>query len=101
MERSTVVLLVEDSEEDVQGFKDVFNRSGLAGALAVVHDGAEAILYLTGQFHSGDRKRFSMPTVMLLDLNLPKLNGWELLQWVRAHPEFRDLLVVVLTASVQ
>ena len=100
MNSGNLILLVEDSEEDILLFTDALNRSGLGNPVRVVRDGVEAIAYLTGQVPFSDRKSFPPPKVLLLDLTLPKMSGWEVLQWVRSNPQFKGLLVVVLTASL-
>ena len=101
MEPEGVILLAEDSEEDIWLFREVLERSGLGNRLQVVENGAEAISYLTGEERFSDRTKFSLPGAFLLDLNLPKLSGWEVLRWVRSRLQFRDLLVVVFTGSVE
>ena|SRR5438093_1540128 len=91
--------MVEDWEADALLFTEALKRSGLQNPLAILRDGAETINYLAGDGQYGDRQRFPLPSVLLLDLNLPKTRGWDVLQWVRSRAEFADLLVVVLTGS--
>jgi len=101
VQSTTPILLVEDSEEDIAIFTNALKRSGLGNPFKVVHDGAEAISYLTAQGVFADRRRFPMPGILLLDLTLPKLDGWDVLHWLRSRTEFDKLLVVVLTASLR
>ena len=65
----------------------------------MVEDGREAIGYLSGAFFYVDRDRFPLPRILILDLKLPRISGWEVLQWVRSRREFGEMLVVVLTSS--
>ena len=67
--------------------------------LKVVGDGEEAIAYLSGEGQFADRERFPKPFLLLLDLKMPAADGFEVLRWVRAEPETKRLLVVVLTSS--
>ena len=99
MDSGKLILLVEDWEADALLFMETLRRSGLGNPLVVLHDGDETIHYLAGDGQYADRERFPMPSVLLLDLNLPKTRGWEVLQWIRSRREFTDLFVVVLTGS--
>src|ERR1051325_2627348 len=93
--------MAENCEEDELLFMDVLKRSGLTNPIIVVPDGADAIAYLKGELRYADRDRFPLPTIVLLDLAMPRVNGWQVLQWIRFRPEFNQVLVVVLTASVR
>ena len=99
MKSEKLILLVEDWETDVLLFTEALRRSGLGNQVMVMPDGNETIGYLSGKGQYADRERFPLPTVLLLDLNLPKTRGWEVIQWVRSQEEFDSLLVVVLTGS--
>ena len=94
-----VILLVEDREDDI-----LLVRRALAGAqvhnpLMVVRDGEEAVSYLEGDGKFSNRAEFPLPDLMLLDLKLPKMDGFEVLEWVRKHPAFKGLRIVALTSS--
>ena len=65
----------------------------------VVRDGAEAIQYLNGEGPFSNRDEYPLPALVLLDLKMPRVDGFEVLKWVRAQPGLRTLLVVVLTSS--
>jgi DNA-binding response OmpR family regulator len=73
----------------------------LASALRVVGDGCAAIQYLSGTGKYGDRKLYPLPGVVLLDLNLPLVPGFEVLQWMRNHPDFARTPVVVFSSSTR
>ncbi len=94
-----VILLVEDNKDDADLTVMALREEGrLINPIVVVKDGAEAIDYL---FHTGKYvgRAGGAPQVVLLDLNLPKLNGHEVLKRVRADPSTRRLPVVILTTS--
>jgi two-component system response regulator len=90
-----VILLVEDNPDDVQLTLRAFQKNRILNPVVIVRDGAEALDYLFGP----DAATRDLPAVMLLDLKLPKVDGLEVLQRVRAEPRTRLLRVVVLTSS--
>jgi len=96
-----VILLIEDSENDVLLLRLAFKRAGLVKPLQVVRDGVDAMSYLLGLSVFADREAYPVPNILLIDLNLPRLNGLELLAWLRTQPEFQHLMVVVLTGSAK
>jgi len=96
-----VVLLVEDNPDDAFLIKRAFKKAKLANPLFVVEDGEEAVAYLAGEGRFSDREAYPFPMLMLLDLKLPKMSGFEVLQWRMEHPETKRLPVVVLTSSNQ
>jgi CheY-like chemotaxis protein len=93
------ILLVEDDANDVLLIQRAFQKAGLANTLKTVRDGEQAIEYLSGSGNYGNRERFPLPFLVLLDLKMPGTDGFEVLQWIRAEPEMKRLLVVVLTSS--
>ncbi len=97
MEQS--ILLVEDNPDDEELIRRSLGKIRLADDMVVVHDGVEALDYLfaTGTFEGRDPA--DLPTVMLLDLNLPRIGGLEVLRRVRAADRTKRLPVVVLTSS--
>ncbi len=99
MANDNVVLLVEDSEADVQLTKRAFKKSGLANEMVVARDGVEALDYLFGTGAYEGRDISERPIVVLLDLKLPKIDGLEVLRQVRADPRTRLQPVVILTSS--
>ena len=97
--RSAAILLVEDDEADILLLRRAFRNARIANSLVEVRDGQEAIQYLAGEGPYADRSRYPSPFLMLLDLRLPKLSGFEVLAWIREQPELAELIVVVLTGS--
>lgn len=99
-ERQTI-LLVDDSEDDLVLLRGAFKKADFNNPLQQVENGEKAIAYLTGEGPYNDRARFPLPAVMLLDLNMPTRNGFDVLQWLRTKPGLSRLTVVVLTASAR
>lgn len=93
------VLLVEDDPNDVLLMRRAFKMAGIEAALHVVGDGMTAIEYLSGVGEYADRGRYPLPSLMLLDLKLPRRSGHEVLAWLRQESALRRLPVTVLTAS--
>jgi two-component system, response regulator len=91
------ILLAEDSRDDAFLIQQAFNELGSGNELSVVCDGREVINYLNGAGPYFDRCKFKLPDVLLLDLNLPFINGFGVLTWIKAQPHLKDLPVVILT----
>jgi CheY-like chemotaxis protein len=97
--REFPVLLVEDNEDDVLFVRRAFGRAKLSNPLHVAEDGDVAVAYLSGSGEHADRVRHPLPTLILLDLKLPRRSGLEVLEWLRGQPNLRKTPVVVLTSS--
>jgi len=93
------ILFVDDSEDDEILFKRSVRLSGLANPLIVLRDGDAAIEYLQGDGAYADRSKYPLPRVLMLDLKMPKKDGFEVLKWVRQQEHLKEILVVVLTSS--
>ena len=94
--RQIEVLLVEDDPGDVLMTKEAFEDYKLSNSLHVVNDGAEAMEFLRRQGEHTDAPR---PDLVLLDLNLPRMDGREVLQAIKSDPELASIPVVILTTS--
>ncbi len=93
------VLLVEDNDDDVELTRRAFGKSNVINKLVVVRDGEEALDYLFATGGYAGRDAAALPYVVLLDLNLPKIGGLEVLRRIRVDQRTRRLPVVVLTTS--
>lgn len=94
-----LVLLVEDDPCDARLIVRAFSKARIINPVETVTDGEMAVAYLSGQPPYDDRTRYPLPVLVLLDLKLPKLDGFEVLRWVRSHSMLRRLPIVVLTSS--
>lgn len=94
------ILLVEDDKRDLELTLMALERSQLANEVITVRDGAQALAYLHQEGEFADRGTGN-PAVILLDLKLPKVDGLEVLEQVRANPSLRSVPVVMLTSSQQ
>ena len=95
------ILLVEDNPDDVELTRIAFAEAKIANDLVVMRDGAQALDDLFARGDYADRDPTDLPSIILLDLNLPKVDGREVLQAIRAHDATRNLPVVVLTTSAE
>src|SRR4051794_21432144 len=96
---SPIILLAEDLEEDVIIVRKALVQAFVDNPLKVVRDGEEALKYLGGVGKFGDRAEFPLPGVVLMDLKMPRVDGFEVLEWVRSQPQFHKLPVIILTSS--
>lgn len=97
--KERAILLVEDNPDDELLMLRALAKNGVAGEVVVAHDGVEALDYLFPPGHRADRPDDELPRLILLDLKLPRMNGFEVLQRVRADERTRLLPVVILTSS--
>jgi len=95
------ILLVEDSEDDAFFITRAFKAVGMVSPFSRVEDGQKAIDYLSGRNPFADRARFPMPSLVLMDIKLPFMSGFEVLRWIREQPAFPTLPVVMFTSSNQ
>jgi CheY-like chemotaxis protein len=99
MAEHAVILLAEDEEDYVLLIKRAFAKANIPNPLHVVWNGQEAIAYLKGEGKYSNREEYPLPDLFLLDLKMPRVNGFEVLKWVRAQPGLAPLRVLVLTSS--
>jgi CheY-like chemotaxis protein len=92
--RPIEILLIEDDPGDVLLTTEAFQQSKVTNVVRVISDGAEAVEHLRTHASPADA-----PDLILLDLNLPKVSGPEILEFVKTHPELRRIPVIVLTTS--
>ena len=93
------VLIAEDGENDVELLRRSFRQAGLDVPMHVVPDGEACIAYLSGVEKYGNREEYPLPDLLLLDLKMPRTNGFEVLKWIKTQPSLAALRVVVLTSS--
>jgi CheY-like chemotaxis protein len=94
-----IMLLVEDDANDILLIQRAFAKACLVNPLKIVRDGEQAMNYLSGTGEFSDRGRYPFPSLILLDLKLPRKSGLEVLEWLRQQPTLKQIPVIVLTSS--
>lgn len=93
------ILHVEDDPNDALLFQHACNKAGVGFQLKAVHDGDQAIAYLRGTDPFADRGQHPFPQLILLDLKMPRLSGFDVLAWVRNEGNIKQTPVIILTSS--
>ena len=93
------LLIVEDSEDDIFFIQRIFRQIEARCALKFARDGIEAIDYLAGAGQFSDRDEHPIPTMILMDLKMPRKNGFEVLEWMRQQADIALIPTVVVTSS--
>jgi CheY-like chemotaxis protein len=101
MPNRKAILVADDSSDDAAILRRAFQRAGLEVPLMFVRDGQEAIDYLSGADGFADRTSHPMPRLLLLDLKMPKMDGFDVLRWLQEQPELKRMVVTVLSSSDQ
>jgi CheY-like chemotaxis protein len=96
---SWTVLVAEDDRVARILMERAFRKAEAKSGLSFVCNGEDAIKYLEGHEAFHDREKYPFPSLVLLDVNMPKRDGFEVLQWIKEHPEMKKLIVVMLTSS--
>ena len=94
-----LILIAEDNESDALLLHRTFNLIGLANRVEILSDGVEAMDYLSGAGKYADRASFPFPAVLFTDIKMPRVDGFELLQWLREHPEYAVVPTIVFSGS--
>src|SRR5882724_3852706 len=93
------ILHVEDSEEDLELFRRACEAAGLPAEFRRVTDGFEAVGYLMGSNDFSNRNRYPLPDLIVLDLKMPGMGGFDFLKWLRQESGFSSLPVLIFTVS--
>ncbi len=96
-----VILLAEDDDNDVFFMRRALQKSQAGFAIQVVSDGQQAVDYLSGQGKFSNREQHPLPSIILLDLKMPFLDGFEVLAWTRKQGSLKGIPVAVLTSSAE
>ena len=99
MTKPAHILLVEDNRLDIELTLDAFREARLGNSVHVAKNGTEALDYLFGREQYGDREQYPLPDIILLDLKMPGIDGFEVLRRVKAEPEIKRIPVIILTSS--
>jgi len=96
---SGTILLVEDDENDIFFMRRALSKASLASPIQISTNGQEALDYLQGVGKYSDRTAHPLPQCIFLDLKLPYVHGFQILEWIRGNPELQHLPVFILTSS--
>ena len=99
MSKVAHILLVEDNRMDIELTLDAFRSHHLGNTIAVATDGEDALDYMFSRGKYGDRRSNPVPDLILLDLKMPKMDGFEVLRQIKAAPSVKRIPVVILTSS--
>jgi CheY-like chemotaxis protein len=99
MNKLAQILLIEDNRMDAELTLDAFHEAKLLNTIHIASNGQEALDYLFGRGQYADRNTFPLPNLILLDLKLPGIDGFEVLRQIKSTPILKRLPVVILTSS--
>jgi CheY-like chemotaxis protein len=99
MPSQSLILLIDDSEDDLILVRRSFIKAGVLNPLMTVTSGDQAIAYLSGSGKYANRAEYPLPGLILLDIKMPGMDGFEVLRWVRNQPDLKTLRIVMLTSS--
>jgi CheY-like chemotaxis protein len=99
MRNKPVILTVEDDANDQVFIEMAFRSSGVTCPIHIVGDGAEAIAYLRGDGEFCNRTKYPYPTIIMTDLKMPRVNGFQLLEFLKRNPEWAVIPTIVFSAS--
>ena len=94
-----LILVAEDLENDRILIRRAFQQANILNPICFVKDGVEVIEYLQGEGRYANRAEYPLPGLLLLDLKMPKVDGFEVITWIRQHKHLSALRIVVLTSS--
>ena len=94
-----VILLVDDWEDDVFLMRRAMQKGNVPNPIFSVSRGEEAVAYLKGEGKYANREEYPLPGLILLDLKMPGMDGFEVLKWIRQQPGLSSMRVIVLTSS--
>ncbi len=97
--KTAQILLVDDNKMDIALTLDAFRQEPISNEVYVTHNGKEALQYLFGEDKYADRESFPLPDIVLLDLKMPGIDGFEVLKRVKNTHEIKRIPVIILTSS--
>lgn len=93
------ILIAEDNPQEVLLLKLALRRNDIEGPITIVSDGEEVLKYLRGSSPYDDRGKYPFPTLIFLDLKMPRRDGFAVLQWLKEHRECSVIPTIVMTSS--
>jgi CheY-like chemotaxis protein len=99
MVNEATILLVDDNDDDVLLMKRAMRKAGIINPVQVLTHGTQVVDYLERRPPYSDVRQYPFPMLILLDLKMPRMSGFELLEWIRKQPKLKRLWVIILTHS--
>jgi CheY-like chemotaxis protein len=99
MSARSLILLVEDSRDDAFFLRRAFLKAGFSHPIVDVRNGQQAVNYLSGNALYADRSLYPLPKLLVVDLKMPLMDGFELLAWIQSRPELDALPAIVISSS--
>jgi len=99
MPENAVILIADDNEDDLLLIKRSLEKAGVVNPTQIARNGDEVIAYLAGKGKFANRDEYPFPALVLLDLKMPRTDGFDALRWIREQPGMKALPVIVLTSS--
>lgn len=99
MSARSLILLVEDSRDDAFFLRRAFLKAGFSHPIVDVRNGQQAVNYLSGNALYADRSLYPLPKLVVVDLKMPLMDGFELLAWIQNRPELVGLPAIVISSS--
>ena len=99
MDRQLTILLAEDNEDYAFILQNTMTTLGWKNPIRIVHNGKEAMEYLSGEGKYSDREAWPFPSVMFVDIKMPQADGFDVLRWMRNHPECAVPPMIMLSSS--
>lgn len=99
MKKQAHILLIDDNRMDIELTLDAFKEARIANTIQVAKNGQEGLDYMFGCGEYADRQKYPLPNLILLDLKMPRIDGFEVLRQVKAAPILKRIPVVILTSS--
>jgi CheY-like chemotaxis protein len=96
-----MILLVEDNEDDVFLMQRALKKASIDRPMHIIRDGRQALEYLEAAGKYADRNSYPLPSLIFLDLKLPFVPGFKVLEWIRQQPSLKKLPVIILTSSAE
>src|SRR3954452_2348681 len=91
------ILIVEDRPEEAQVLDETLRQLGVKNPIHIVSSAVEAIAYLQGDHPYSDRARYPLPKILLLDLKMPGMDGFQFMDWLKTNSPLEDLKVIVVS----
>jgi CheY-like chemotaxis protein len=93
------ILIADDLEEDIVLLQRALQKAGINNPVHFVDDGDKVVAYLAGEGEFSDREKFPLPAILFLDIHMPRMTGFQVLEWLATRAEFKELIPIVLTGQ--